>query len=112
VYDQGELGSCTANAIAGAEEFDLIKEKKKRVFIPSRLFLYYNERAIEGTTNVDSGAPMRDGIKSEASQGDCPEDLWPYDIARFAVKPPQECYLKALKYKLSSTKDLRKILTN
>lgn len=99
MYDQGQLGSCTANAIGGAVEFDLIKEKQKRIFIPSRLFLYYNERVIEGTANEDSGAQIRDGIKSVASQGDCPENLWPYDITKFAVKPPQQCYQQALKYR-------------
>src|SRR4051812_38919528 len=40
VYDQGELGSCTANAIAGALQFDLIKQKMPDVFSPSRLFIY------------------------------------------------------------------------
>jgi C1A family cysteine protease len=99
VYDQGQLGSCTANAIAGAVEFDLLKEKQQGIFIPSRLFLYYNERVIEGTVNSDSGAQLRDGIKSVATQGDCPESLWPYDIAKFAIKPPTNCYAQALKFK-------------
>ena len=98
VYDQGQLGSCTSNAIAGAVEFDLIKEQQKRIFVPSRLFLYYNERVIEGTQDTDSGAEIRDGIKSVASQGDCPEDLWPYDITKFAVKPPAQCYQSAKQY--------------
>jgi len=99
VYDQGQLGSCTANAIAAAVEFDLMKEQKKRVFVPSRLFLYYNERVIEGTVNTDSGAQIRDGIKSVSHQGDCPEQLWPYNISEFSVKPPQKCYAQATKYK-------------
>src|SRR5690242_6215044 len=98
VYDQGQLGSCTANAIAGAIEFDLMKEKKKD-FMPSRLFIYYNERDIEGTVDSDSGAQIRDGIKSIASQGDCPEKEWSYDISKFAQKPPQKCYDDALKHK-------------
>lgn len=98
VYDQGQLGSCTSNAIAGAVEFDLIKEQQKRIFVPSRLFLYYNERVMEGTQDTDSGAEIRDGIKSVASQGDCPEDLWPYDISKFAVKPPAQCYQSAKQY--------------
>jgi C1A family cysteine protease len=98
VYDQGQLGSCTANAIAGAIEFDLIKENKTE-FMPSRLFIYYNERAIEGTVDSDSGAQIRDGVKSVASQGDCPEDLWPYDINKFADKPPQNCYDNAVQHK-------------
>ncbi len=98
VYDQGQLGSCTANAIAAAMEFDQMKEQQPQVFLPSRLFIYYNERAIEGTVNTDSGGQIRDGIKSVAAQGDCPESLWPYDITKFAVKPPQQCYDQALKF--------------
>jgi C1A family cysteine protease len=99
VYDQGQLGSCTANAIASALEFDQMKEKQANIFVPSRLFIYYNERAMEGTVKEDSGAQIRDGIKSVAKQGDCPEDLWPYDITKFAVQPPQQCYQQALKFK-------------
>jgi len=72
VYDQGQLGSCTANAIAGAIEFELIKQKLPD-FIPSRLFIYYNERVIEHDVQSDNGAQIRDGIKSVASQGVCPE---------------------------------------
>src|SRR5262245_31405556 len=68
VYDQGKLGSCTANAIGGALEFDQIKQKAKGVFTPSRLFIYYNERAIEGTVDSDSGAMIRDGIKTVHKQ--------------------------------------------
>jgi len=73
VYDQGQLGSCTANAIAAAIEFD---QKKK--FVPSRLFIYYNERVIEGTVASDAGAQIRDGIKTVANQGVPPEKEWPY----------------------------------
>jgi len=98
VYDQGQLGSCTANAIAAAIEFDLMKQNLQ-IFVPSRLFIYYNERAMEGTVTCDSGAQIRDGIKSVVNQGDCPESLWPYDIAEFAVKPPANCYTQAKKYR-------------
>src|SRR6266850_8559686 len=52
VYDQGQLGSCTANAIGGAIEFDRIKQSLPD-FVPSRLFIYYNERVIEGTVEID-----------------------------------------------------------
>ena len=95
VYDQGELGSCTGNAIAGAVEFEMMKQKMPGI-TPSRLFIYYNERVIENTIQSDSGAQIRDGIKSVASQGVCPETEWPYDITKFADKPPDGCYTDAL----------------
>ncbi len=95
VYDQGDLGSCTANAIGAALEFDLLKQNLPE-FTPSRLFIYYNERAIEHTTASDSGAQIRDGIKSVAKQGVCSEADWPYDITKFAIKPPTKVYTDAL----------------
>src|SRR5437667_485721 len=98
VYDQGQLGSCTANAIGGAIEFDQMKEKLPQISIPSRLFIYYNERVIEGTVNTDAGAMLRDGIKTVAKQGACPELMWPYLIARFKTKPSVACYAEGAKH--------------
>jgi len=106
VYDQGTLGSCTANAIAAAMQFDL-KRQKMENFVPSRLFIYYNERVIEGTVNEDAGAMIRDGIKSVAKLGDCPETIWPYDITKFADKPPDAAYIQATKYRAVSYTRLR-----
>jgi len=100
VYDQGQLGSCTANAIAGAIQFDQMKQKLNPVFTPSRLFIYYNERVMEGTVDSDGGAQIRDGVKSVGQKGDCPESEWPYDITKFAQKPPASCYTDARKYKV------------
>ncbi len=94
VYNQGALGSCTANAIGAAIEFERMKQKLS-VFIPSRLFIYYNERVIEHTVRSDSGAQLRDGIKTVASIGACPEPEWPYVIAKFANKPPARAYRDA-----------------
>lgn len=99
VYDQGELGSCTANAIAGAIEFDRLKQNQLPPFTPSRLFIYYNERVMEGTVNSDSGAQIRDGIKSVGTQGVCPETEWPYVITKFEDHPPDVCYQDASQHK-------------
>jgi C1A family cysteine protease len=112
VYDQGQLGSCTANAIAGAIEFEQKKQKLPE-FTPSRLFIYYNERVMEGTPpSVDSGAQIRDGIKSVAGQGACKETTWPYSDANngnnpcpkcnYALKPKPACYKEALQYKIKT----------
>ena len=99
VYDQGQLGSCTANAIAGAIAFDQRKEQAA-TFMPSRLFIYYNERVIEGTTDSESGAQIRDGIKTVAAQGACHETLWPYVAGKFAQPPPKDCYGDAQAHKV------------
>ena len=96
VYDQGQLGSCTANAIAAA--FDFERNRQGKPFItPSRLFIYFNEREMEGTVDSDSGAQIRDGIKSVADDGVCAETDWPYDIPEFLFQPPPACYGSALK---------------
>lgn len=100
VYDQGELGSCTANAIGAAFEFDEMRQGQKDSFTPSRLFIYYNERVIEGTVESDSGAMIRDGVKSVAKQGVCPETQWKYDIGKFKAKPPKKCYEDAMGHQL------------
>jgi C1A family cysteine protease len=67
VYDQGQLGSCTANALGAAFEFDRTKQKLAD-FMPSRLFNCYNERVIEDSVSTDSGAQIRDGVKTLAKQ--------------------------------------------
>jgi len=101
VEDQGQLGSCTANALAGALEF---LEKKDKVHFEdfSRLFIYYNERVIEHSVKSDSGAMLRDGIKTLAKQGVCSEEIWPYKISRFADKPGATCYRQASKHQITS----------
>ena len=101
VEDQGQLGSCTANALAGALE---CLEKKDKVHFEdfSRLFIYYNERVIEHTIKSDSGAMIRDGIKTLAKQGICSEEIWPYKVSQFAVKPSAACYKQALNHQITS----------
>ncbi len=101
VEDQGQLGSCTANALVGALEFLELKHGAQFVDL-SRLFVYYNERVIEGTVDQDSGAFIRDGIKSLAKQGVCPEKQWPYRISAFRKKPRAACYRAAKKHRIKS----------
>ena len=97
IYDQGQLGSCTANAIGAAFEYEQVRQGLKD-FMPSRLFIYYNERSMEGTVDTDSGAMIRDGMKSVAKVGVCTETTWPYDIPKFTEKPPTKAYKEASKH--------------
>jgi C1A family cysteine protease len=123
VYDQGAIGSCTANVIAAAVQFDRRKAKQKPDFVPSRLFIYYNERAIEHSTHYDAGAQLRDGIKSVAKLGVCSESEWPYDdtapsnedapfpkTAPAGKRPPASCYKDALNYNAISYQRVQQTL--
>jgi C1A family cysteine protease len=101
VEDQGELGSCTANALAGAIEFLEMKDKVSFQDF-SRLFIYYNERALEHTINSDSGAMIRDGVKTMAKQGVCSEKSWSYVVSKFKAKPGAACYKEALDHQITS----------
>src|SRR5204862_5257186 len=100
IENQGDIGSCTAHALVGALEFLEVKVGCPFVDL-SRLFVYYNERAIEGTVKQDSGAFLRDGIKSLAKQGVCPEKEWLYRVTDFTKKPAKKCYTHAKKHQIN-----------
>ena len=101
IENQGRLGSCTANALVGGLEF--LEQKAGRTATElSRLFVYYNERVLAGTVPNDSGAMLRDGVKSLVKQGVCSEANWPYTLSRFADKPTAACYREGLRHQLTS----------
>lgn len=94
IYDQGQLGSCTAQALAAA--FDFNRKRQGSAFMtPSRLFIYWNERDLEGTVDIDAGAMIRDGVKVLVKLGVPREELWQYDISKFTLKPPKKAYVEA-----------------
>jgi C1A family cysteine protease len=93
IEDQGDLGSCTAHALGCCLEF--ITGNKDL----SRLFIYWNERYLEGNVNNDVGATMRTGAKVCAKFGSSLESLWPYNVKRFAAKPTKAVFSEALKHK-------------
>lgn len=119
VYDQGKLGSCTANSSALAYDFARVKAGLAAI-LPSRLMVYYDERVIEGTVKYDSGAMNRDAIKTLADTGVCPEKYWPYTILKFAKRPTQTAYKQAAPHKISlyerinnlSLQDLKAAIVN
>lgn len=101
VENQGSIGSCTAHALIGNLEF-LARKVRRRPLALSRLFVYYNARVIEGTQRRDDGARIRNGVKSLARLGVCPEKLWPYRIHKFAHKPHAHCYRSAAQHQVTS----------
>lgn len=94
VYDQGDLGSCTAQSTSGMCQFVLGKQRA-RDLLPSPLFLYYATRDIEGTTSLDAGATLRNTLKAINVYGVCKEEEWPYDVSNFMSRPPSLAYTNA-----------------
>lgn len=98
VYDQSTLGSCTANSIAAAIEYDRAKQGLP-VWTPSRLFIYYYERLGEGTVNSDAGAMIRDGYKVINTTGYAKESTWPYDLSKFRTPPNAAAQAESAQFK-------------
>ena len=94
VYAQGQLGSGTANGLAGASECDQ-RQQGTKACTPSRLCIYDHERVLEGTVTQDSGAQVRDGITSVVTLGAPPEPDGPYEMKECAGTPPSLAYADA-----------------
>jgi C1A family cysteine protease len=99
VYDQLHLNSCSANAIAAALRYDELREGRSNVPSPSRLFIYYNERVLAGLVGKNSPVSLRDGYRTVAKAGACPEVMWPYHVRRFRRTPTPSCFSAARRYR-------------
>lgn len=93
-FDQLNTSSCTGNGISGAL-LSSMSYAKVPLVVPSRLFLYYNERVIEGDPNQDGGAMIHDGLSGLHKWGYCPETDWPFDPAMLLTQPSPAAYLAA-----------------
>ena len=97
VYDQGALGSCVSNGLSNAMRFCMIKDGASSVWIPSRLFIYYNGRVYENEpVSQDTGLSIGGAVLSVNQTRAVSEDLWPYIIADFTFQPPEALYLQAM----------------
>lgn len=100
IWDQADLGSCTAHGTGRCYSFAAAKHLGGTPVTPSRLFIYYFERWLEGTTRSDSGASIRDGFKVLTTMGAPPEFAWPYDTSKFKTKPSGVARTTALAHKV------------
>lgn len=97
VENQGQLGSCTANAGVGLVEY-FERRAAGRHIDASRLFLYKATRDLLGW-HGDTGATLRSTMEALATFGVPPEQYWPYQIAQFDVEPTAFCYAFAQDFK-------------
>ncbi|MBR4326205.1 MAG: hypothetical protein IKP73_11835, partial [Bacteroidales bacterium] len=100
IESQGEIGSCTANAVAGAYEY-LVRTTQGVDYDVSRLFIYYNARKSQGLEEEDSGAMIEWLMAQMSKKGACSEATWPYKTKRFTKKPPKEAYEEAKNYTIT-----------
>jgi len=96
VEDQGQIGSCTANAGVGMVEYFAKRALGKHIDA-SRLFLYKATRNLARITG-DNGAYLRSTMGALALFGVPPEEYWPYVEADFDKEPPAFCYAFAQNY--------------
>jgi len=96
VFDQGNLGSCTANA--GAAALYAVATPNKFAPVPSRLYLYYYIRDLIHQISNDSGGYIRDIFKAANRNGCASESVWPYDIYKFAVTPSSQAKTEAAQH--------------
>lgn len=92
IYNQKKLGSCVAQSLSALLQQEELKLYGKVITIPSRLFIYYNQRSILDTVESDSGATIRSGMKALENFGYPNEEFWPYEPSQFKVKPPRIAY--------------------
>ena len=97
IFDQGELGSCTANAALRAWRIMLLRTVGGlHYFDPSRLAHYYWTRELGGDpVDEDTGAYIRDAMKVFSKVGVTREALWPYDVHKFDINPGAYALAKA-----------------
>jgi C1A family cysteine protease len=106
VADQKNLGSCSAFGAIGLVQYVRKVQKFKDLWQPSALFTYYTTRELHNTVQHDSGASVRNALKSVIKNGVIQESSWPYIVEKFAEKPPRNVYMRALNYQALSYRRL------
>ena len=97
IENQGNLGSCTAQA--GVALFEYFQRRAYSNHLDgSRLFLYKATRNLLGWTG-DQGAYLRTTMQAMTLFGVPPESYWPYKIADYEVEPSAFCYAFAGSYR-------------
>ncbi len=104
VEQQGETNSCAANATAGAYEYLVKRHLGEEAYDVSRLFIYYNARAIDDPDNIeDEGSVLQSVIESLKEHGACSEETWAFEQEAVNEEPSQEAYEEAKQFLIEDT---------
>ncbi len=104
VEDQEATNSCAANATAGAYEYLVKRHLGEEAYDVSRLFIYYNARAAEGSDSIeDEGSVLQCVIDSLKEHGACSEETWPFDPEAVNEEPAEEAYEEARQFLIEDT---------
>ncbi len=98
VENQGETNSCAANAVAGAYEYLVKRHLGDDAYDVSRMFIYYNGRAVDGCENEDEGSVIGSLIESLKEHGACSEETWPFESESVNEAPSEDAYEEAKKF--------------
>jgi hypothetical protein len=99
--NQGRVSACVANSWCDAMEILRGLERPEDVTQLSRLFLYWNARALHQATDKDRGTYIRAAAQQLRKLGICEERFWPYDPDRVSRPPPASCYTMAAENRLT-----------
>ena len=98
IEDQQQTNSCSANATAGAYEYLMKRHLGESSYDVSRMFMYFNGRAVEGEDIADEGAALSDVINGLQQNGACSENTWPFDAERVNEEPTSDAYDEAQQF--------------
>lgn len=97
VYDQGNIGSCTAMAVCSVFQYN-----DQSTVVPSRLFNYYCSRSLQNNMLRDVGSTIKDATQVLFQFGTCSDPVWPYIPSKYAVQPPHIAYAQASTKRIAS----------
>ena len=115
VFNQGNINSCSSNAISNQIILSTPKEEIKNS-IPSRLYIYFNSRLTDATQHgfnsiriEDEGASLKASYDALSKYNWLNESSYPYIETKSCSFPPKDIYLQAYRNK-SHIKSYRHII--
>ena len=86
VEQQGNTNACVAHAVTAALEG--VTGSKDY----SRLYVYWNARALANATSKDNGCTPRNAMMGISKFGVPEETVWPYDTTKILTAPPASAF--------------------